>query len=65
MEAFLDFSKSRHGFFCMGTTIASVVVLKEDIWILNVGDTQIYSLKKTSLNLKVKLILLIKKILQF
>ncbi len=51
-EALLDFSKSRHGFFCMGTTIASVVVLKEDIWILNVGDTQIYSLKKTKSKLE-------------
>ena len=36
----------------MGTTIASVVVLKEDIWILNVGDTQIYSLKKTKSKLE-------------
>ena len=51
-QALLDFSKSRHGFFCMGTTIASVVVLKEDIWILNVGDTQIYSLKKTKSKLE-------------
>lgn len=41
-EALINFSKSRFGFTCMGSTLCAVLLSKRYIWIVNVGDTRAY-----------------------
>ena len=51
-NSLFDLSLSLHGFICMGTTLASAIIKKDEIWIVNVGDTQIYSSKNSKFNLE-------------
>lgn len=41
-EALINFSKTRFGFTCMGSTLCAVLQSKRYIWIVNVGDTRAY-----------------------
>ena len=51
-EKLFRFFKIKAWFFLYGNNDCLVVVLKEDIWILNVGDTQNIFIKKTKSKLE-------------
>ena len=48
-EALINFSKTRFGFTCMGSTLCAVLPSKSYIWIANVGDTRAYLVNETDI----------------
>lgn len=48
-EALINFSKTRYGFTCMGSTLCAVLPSKSYIWIANVGDTRAYLVNETDI----------------